>query len=277
MKIIGHFFIRNYKLFPADKFQELVCIGCKSFYEVLRIFNGGPVFLEEHLSRLLKSAKTAGVQFQVVVDDVFEGIKELCSANRITAGNIKLEVFFDGNRNHGAKPMLHIYFIPHVYPDDDMYHNGVTLLSLIAERDRPNAKITNLPLRSLADQVIKEKKVFEVLLVNQDGLLTEGSRSNIFFIRDGILYTPPTRLVLPGITREKVEQICSDLKIPVQQKLIPLSDIGNYTAAFLSGTSPGVLQIAKIDNTTFDPGDDLIQKIMDRYDEMVEGEVTANS
>ena len=124
---------------------------------------------------------------------------------------------------NNKQPELFIFFIPYLYPAPDMYRVGVEILSLNEVRNQPNAKITNLSLRTLADKIISDKNVYEVLLVNQEGFITEGSRSNIFFIKDKVVFTPPTSIVLPGITREKVLEICNNLGIETHREMIPLS------------------------------------------------------
>ena len=57
-----------------------------------------------------------------------------------------------------------------------------------------------------------DKMLYEVLLVNRDGVITEGSRSNVFFIKSGEVYTPPTDAVLPGVTRTMIIRILEEWK-----------------------------------------------------------------
>ncbi len=65
---------------------------------------------------------------------------------------------------------------------------------------------------------LQESKAYEALLVNEEGYITEGSRSNVFLIKDGVIYTPADRDVLLGITRAKVIDLIRDYGFPFQKK-----------------------------------------------------------
>ena len=83
------------------------------------------------------------------------------------------------------------------------------------------------------------------------------------------LVTPPDEVVLPGITRKKVIALCFDLKIPVRFENLPYQNLTSYSGAFLSGTSPKILPLRKIDNHTFDVSQPLIKKLMNAYDQLI--------
>ena len=77
-----------------------------------------------------------------------------------------------------------IYFpIPHAYPTSEDYKQGVPTLTYSAMRENPGVKYINTDLRTRTNRLIKQKQVYEVLLVDKEGYITEGSRSNVFFIR----------------------------------------------------------------------------------------------
>jgi branched-chain amino acid aminotransferase len=138
-----------------------------------------------------------------------------------------------------------------------------------ARRPDPNAKIANLPLRKNADALIRAENVFEVLLIDNNDFVTEGSRSNIFFVTDEHIMTPELQQVLPGITRQAVMDICRNNNIVVREGKIKYDDIDRYMGAFITGTSPGVLPVKKIDKVTFDAQIPVVRLIMKKYDERV--------
>ena len=92
---------------------------------------------------------------------------------------------------------------------------------------------------------------YEALLVNENNLITEGSRSNIFFLRNNILFTAPDNMILNGITRKYILEICSENNITVKYEPVNADEISDYDAVFMTGTSPMVLPFNRIDDKFF--------------------------
>ena len=126
-------------------------------------------------------------------------------------------------------------------------------------RENPGVKYINTDLRTRTNRLIKQKQVYEVLLVDKEGYITEGSRSNVFFIGDNVIFTAPLEYVLPGTSRKRVFDICHKHRFPIIEKRIPASELARYDAAFLSGTSPLILPINRLDELRFAPGLPLLQ------------------
>ncbi|MDR2036864.1 MAG: aminotransferase class IV [Bacteroidales bacterium] len=232
-------------------------------YEVIRVTNGVFLFLGDHLERLQYSAKLAKVTLPPDIN-FKQQLEELLKINKVKSGNIKLEFSYrEGKIGHYA-----FFFIPHRYPSEDLYSIGFRSTLFYAERQNPNAKVIQQTFIREVDRIIKEKGVYEVILVHPDGYITEGARSNFFMVDNGVVYTAPEVDVLPGITRKYVLQICHELSIPLLEKRVEVSHLNKMSAAFISGTSPKVLPVAEIDELKFDPLDPVVRKIMDRYDEM---------
>jgi branched-chain amino acid aminotransferase len=122
-------------------------------------------------------------------------------------------------------------------------------------------------LRDATDAAIKEHSLYEVILVDKNGQITEGSRSNIFFIKDGEVYTSPLHQVLPGVTRGKIVEIIRSKGIAIHEEPINESDVKSFDAAFISGTSPKVLPISSIGDVTYDVDEPLLRDIMNWYDQ----------
>ncbi len=134
-----------------------------------------------------------------------------------------------------------------------------------AVRINPNAKVLNIQARQKANNVIVEKKLFEVLLLDVNDFITEGSRSNVFFIKDNVIYTPPGKDVLQGITRKNILHICEQQNLSLIQKNIHLSELENFDAVFLSGTSLKVLPVKNIETHFFGTKNKTLQQLMDLY------------
>ncbi|NQU34922.1 MAG: aminotransferase class IV [Bacteroidetes bacterium] len=111
------------------------------------------------------------------------------------------------------------------------------------------------------------------MLVDENGFVTEGSKSNIFFLKENTLITPKTEQVLPGITRMKVIQIARRMGIKLLEEKISNKSLKLYESAFISGTSPKILPIRNIDEIQFNTKNDTIKKVMDEYELMVSNDI----
>jgi branched-chain amino acid aminotransferase len=235
----------------------------KTIYEVLRVIDGMPLFEPEHTSRLMQSALSSGLE-DIQPEKLTNSMHRLIDANNGEDGNI-LCCIISGKEGH------HIlsWYVEHRYPTTEQYENGVILRTLKAIRKNPATKVWNAELRSKAAYLINSSTAYEVLLIDKKKNVTEGSRSNIFFIRGNSVYTPPENKVLKGITRQKVLQLCQDLGIQLHEKEIPLHEMPFYEAAFITGTSPGVLAVNAIEDHRFNTSNAVIKKLMAAYNSLL--------
>jgi branched-chain amino acid aminotransferase len=103
----------------------------------------------------------------------------------------------------------------------------------------------------LASQEAKAKGFDEALLSDMNGFIAEGPGANIFFEKDGILYTPALGNILPGITRATVLEICANENIQVIEKECTMAELRNADAAFYCGTADEIIGWASIDDYIF--------------------------
>lgn len=239
----------------------------KIFYEVIRVVKGKPLFLDEHLERLQQSTILSNIQcFNLY--EVKYGIERLLKANYVEEKNLKLTFYCD-NTNE-LKSNLFAYFVESHYPSEEAYLHGVRVELMPMKRNNPNVKLENPLLRGSADKLICLSQTHEVLLVNDHGFITEGSRSNFFAVYGNELITPPSNQVLEGITRKMVIQIAKDNSIECVEKEVHPSDIEKMDGAFITGTSSKVLPIARIGDYNFKSIPITTRKMIELYDQLVE-------
>ena len=240
---IHTFYIHNGQ--PVDR-RYFLCDrseGVDSVYEVIRLVEGVPLFLEDHFFRMERSAHLVGRTLWWTMSDIEYSIRRLVEVNRVLVGNIQLFVQWDEEE----KGEMFACFIPHRYPTRREQEGGVAVSFLQAYRENPNAKVADDGLRGQANRLLEELGIYEVLLCDAAGTITEGSRSNFFMVQDGELITPPLASVLPGITRGKVLEIAHARSLVVRQRPVHRDELPAAQAAFLTGTSPGLLPIARVD------------------------------
>jgi branched-chain amino acid aminotransferase len=232
------------------------------YYEVVRIIGRKFLFLDDHLERLKFSIRNSGIIFPGN-KAILESLKILLNENPFTEGNIKICLC----QKEGKEPELHCFFTPWIYPDENSYQKGVQMVSYSHERPNPGIKKWDDKFRSDVRQYIQDHGVYEALLLNKQGEISEGSRSNVFFI-DAFnkLITPPEHSVLPGITRKYVLQICRDQGLEVEERVISMKELNVLSACFISGTSPKVLPVCQIDQHRFRANHPVLRTIMKQFD-----------
>ncbi len=238
--------------------------NCISVYTVVRIIGGIPLFLDQHLNRFLKSVELLGRKIIVDIQDINKKIFNLSLLNDAPDGNIKIIAHYRKTDIFPAETL--IYFIKHNYPKENAYKTGINTLLFHAEREIPNVKIVNRKLRNETNKAINRENISEVILIDNNGNITEGSRSNIFFVSGNKVLTAPESDVLKGITRGYVIDICNELNIEIYETKIECNSLIKSDAAFITGTSPKVMPVRRIDHYNFDVDNVILRKIMIMYD-----------
>jgi branched-chain amino acid aminotransferase len=157
---------------------------------------------------------------------------------------------------------------------------GEKLLKVMTSSfQRPNPKGFKIEAKAsghyvnsiLASQEAKSKGFDEALLTDMNDFIAEGPGANMFFEKDGRLFTPATGNILPGITRATVLEICREQDIPVEEGQFTISQLKSADAAFFCGTAAEVIGWASIDDTTFKQpwGNTLGRKIQQAYKDRV--------
>jgi branched-chain amino acid aminotransferase len=242
----GRKFIMNGELLSEDHFENSLVYEGESVYEVIRMVRGNPVFFYEHLERLFESARL--ISKKIVVDEETLRKDVLALAKTDRRKEVNLKIVFNYKKDSSG---YIVYFIEPIYPSEEQYRNGVKGILYYAERKDPASKVINHKLRSSIWHKLILDGAYEALLVNDNGQVTEGSRSNIFFLKGNTLYTAPDELILNGITRKQILDICDEMGIRVKFECVMADRIARYDAVFMTGTSPVALPFCCIDNTVF--------------------------
>lgn len=264
-QVSGRFFIKDSKILPNEEIDFTEVYRKPSIYEVIRLIDGTPLFYEDHFDRLQNSLLLSGHDISFKKSMLSEYINRLIDINKIITGNVKIVLNFNQESD------LHIwtFFDIHHYPSNDDYLNGVMVKSLAYERSNPEAKMINTNLREISDQTIIENQINEIILIDRNGYITEGSRSNVFFIKDDEIHTPPLEQVLPGITRKKVFRICKELGLNLKEKKILLEKCTEYQSMFLTGTSRKVLPVQRFDQNDFLVQNSVLQNLVESFNQLV--------
>jgi len=256
------YFIDDQKI-PTEQNAIFDELEEKNIYEVIRVQKGIPLFLEDHLERFRASAAATGLLLNDSDIVLTKRIYHLISLNHVVNKNIKLIL--------NAKKGLLVFFTTSIYPPQDYYLNGMHTTLLKLERTDPNVKILRKDYQQAVLAERKKQQAHEVLLVDQTDHVTEGSRSNLFIVKNNKLYTSPAKNVLLGIVRKKTLELCIKLNFDVREETIAVSKLPEIDGAFITGTGNNILPIKSIGEvplqSTTNP---IIKTLMTEYATLVE-------
>jgi len=263
------YFIYNDKVQSTDNMDIFDQISKNAVYEVIKIVDGIPLFFNEHLERMKNSLKGFKKTLNKSEEEILKNIVKLVELNKEDFINVKLVYdFLDG------KDIFLTYFIDSEYPQDEKYRKGIHTITFTGERNNPNIKTISGSYKSRVRKAREENNAFEALLVDEEGYITEGSRSNIFFIKNKRIITPPGGQVLLGVTRNYVIKLCEELNISVSEGLISRNQLKELEGAFITGTTVDVLPISSIDNIQLStPNNHIMESIIQSYNKKMEDNI----
>ncbi len=234
-------------------------------YEVTRAI-GGDLFEEEaHWQRLRTGLRDVGIHSEAIDRGRIREIHEhLLRENGFAGEGADATVYLQITR--GCAPRTHAFPQPRCEPTiyafsspfkipGDLRRNGVAAITHPDIRwARCDIKSINLLPNVVAKQRAVEAGVWESVLV-RDGVITEGSSTNVFGVIDGELRTyPRSNYILPGVTREVVLRIARDRGIPIRERPIFFDEIGRLEELFLTGTTTDVQPIVTLDGRAVGDG-----------------------
>jgi len=269
---IEEYLMVNGRLEKVEETHIFEKINTPPIYEVIRVMDSVALFLEDHVERMRESAKIVGYEIKRSNQEIKDDIYKLIEENKIVDLNIKLLVV-----DIDSEEVFVTYFIESFYPPKSYYEKGIHTILLKHERPNPNAKVLLTDFKEDVKRRLDEEKAFEALLVDSKNSISEGSRSNMFFVRDNKVYTAAAGDVLMGITRKYIMKACRDNDIEVIEENYKLDNLPSLEGAFMSGTSVDVLPIASIDSLKINSmNNTIVRKLYDGYLNYVNEYIEAN-
>jgi len=216
-------------------------------YSSLKVINGKAFSPEYHVDRLFESAQAIGLEHSFTKKDVLGWIERTIKENALADSLLRLLLI--GDADGGANARLYVIPLAGVtYYPESSYSKGVKTVSYRGERRIPTAKTKDLLLGFLAMKRAKAQDAIEALLIDNDGNIREGTRSNFFAIKGNALISPPKEEILEGIVHKIVVGLAQK-SMQVRFEKIPLARIGEYDECFLTSTQFNVMPVRQVDGT----------------------------
>ncbi|WP_442593900.1 D-amino-acid transaminase [Neobacillus sp. D3-1R] len=241
-------------------------------YEVIRVYNGVPFMLNEHLDRLITSSKAIKLPITETIEDFTRLINEAIERSQLKDCNVYLQITRGIATRQHLFPEVPVSISMTVRPTKALSEEVRTLgESAIFHEDERWAncyiKSLNLLPNILAKQTAHEAGCFEAILLRED-YVTEGTSSNVFMVKDGKVYTTPlSKHILHGITRLAVTKISQKLNIDLIEKHFTKQELLDADEVFITSTTSEVLPIVKVDNQVIGTGKpgEMTKKIYEQF------------
>ncbi len=254
----------NGELIPWEKanihvMSHVVHYG-SSVFEGIRCYTqpgGAAIFrLEEHMKRLMDSAKIYRMPLPFTLDQLNAAVVELVEANGIAPCYIR-PIAFRGYGEMGVNPLkspVEVYIGNFPWGKYVAGNDGADICISSWNRLAPNTmpSLAKAGANYMNSQLIHMEALTngyaEGIALDRNGYLSEGSGENLFLVRSGVLYTAPlANSVLSGITRDSVLVLARQFGIPVVEQALPRELIYVCDEAFFTGTAAEVTHLRSVD------------------------------
>lgn len=247
-------------------------------YEVVRIYRGQLFHLQDHLDRMRKSL--AVMRIATVNNEILsQRLEQIVTASQVVDGLAYVQI------TRGEAPRAHRYpdhAVPNVLMYVDQFNDpyadsrgaGVSAVTHPDIRwGRNDIKATSLAANCMAAQYAHERGCADVIFVDFDGTVTEGSHTSIFGVRQGmIIVAPASPHVLPGITKKLIVELADSSGIQLCPEYIKQSDLHGLDELFLAGTPEEILAIVQVDDRPIGGGvpGPVVKKLQFQFRQLVE-------
>lgn len=215
-------------------------------FDFFRSRNGTVLRLDDYLKRLFNSVKDSGINISLTKPLIESIIQELQKQNNFKNSAFKI-IVTGGNSNDCATyentASLIVLNIPFKKFNSTLYKKGASLITYNYSRPEPKIKTLNYYTSLKLQKLLRQKQAIDVLYY--DKYISETARSNIFLIKNNILYTPKNNILL-GITRAIVLELAIDY-FEVKVTDIPINDLFDFDEIFISSTAKEIMPIVEID------------------------------
>ena len=238
-------------------------------FETLKVSNGKILFFDEHFDRFQSGCKILKLNFHKNKSEVKDDCYRLLKLNSIQNGVLKVLYAKNDDEDY-----LLLTTRINSYKEED-YLRGFKIMISEVKRNQYSVltfiKSNNYMENILSKQEASESGFDEVIFLNLDDYLAEGSVSNIFWIKGDIVYTPSIECgLLPGIVREKVIRSLDKLDLTVKFGMFTIDDITNADEVFVTNSVMDIMPVCQIEKKLFNIEEaSITQRITKEYEKLI--------
>ena len=231
---------------------------------------------EEHFERLKNSAAALNMPFHWSAEELIEATYQVLAKNNLQNAYIRPVVYAPANMSFVQNEKS--FIVIEVW-EMGLFLGDKLLRVMTSSFQRPNPKGFKIHAKAaghyvnsiLASQEANANGFDEALLLDMNDKVAEGPGANLFYEKDGKLFTPALGNILPGITRATVIEICDELNIEVEEKFFTVDELKQADAVFYCGTAAEIIGWKSLDDVKFplNWNDSVSMKIQLAYNELV--------
>src|SRR5690625_1922009 len=245
-------------------------------YEVIRYYNKRSFKMEKHLQRLLRSAKSIRLKLPYSIEEIKNNLETLMENSEINSGYIYLQMTRGiAERNHlfpqNTEETLVAYTKPYERPIENMKNGVKAHLTKDIRWERCDIKSINLLANVLAKQEAVDHGCYESIL-HRNGFVTEGSSTNMFIVKDNVIYTHPANyFILNGITRMEVIEMAKLNGLALREETFTVDELLQADEVFLTSTNAEVTPIVQVDDTVIGNGKPglVTKKLIELFEQLI--------
>jgi len=276
----------NGTLYPREEAKVSVfdssVQGGDGVWEGLRVYDGKIFALDEHLTRLMNSARSMAFTEIPTKQEVKEAVFKTLEANgmrddthirlTLTRGK-KVTSYMDPGVNQYGPTLI---VLPEWKPPIHEKKKGLRLVTSSIRRNPPQCIDSKIHHNNLINNILAKIEanvagVDGAVMLDIEGFVSEVNATNIFFVREGTVLTPFADSCLPGITRQKVLDLCHGNEIPAREKRISIAEMYSADECFTTGTMGALAPVLEIDGRSIGTGEPgpVTRKVRTLYNELV--------
>lgn len=243
-------------------------------YDTLRTYGGKVFGIDNHLNRLEKSAKILGLKIPYGRGKIAKMIEGLVKKNG--PGELRIRITVTrGVNNYDfrtcSKPTFMIHAVLLKPEPAEVYKKGVDVITVNFERMAPEAKTISLLPLILANREMYKKKAYEAVFVDGRGFVREGTITNVFMVKDGVLITPKTG-VLSGTVRRLVISLAKKAEMKTKMMDFKKGFLEKADEIFISNSPRKIIPVKKINGKRVGKGGvgECSKKLMKLFDEYIQ-------
>jgi branched-subunit amino acid aminotransferase/4-amino-4-deoxychorismate lyase len=249
-------------------------------FETMRSHNAVVFALRDHLDRLFFSAGLLSVNISYDRGHITDAISRVLRANELTDARLRLTLSSGPMTESEQRKSTLLITATQLRPYPPEYYKNGVLVVLCPYRQNPQEptyghKTTSYLPRMIALNLAHQKRAAEALWFTTDNRLAEGCVSNVFLVKDSVLYTPPIKTpVLAGVARKTVCQIAFSQSIELVEKDLSIDDVLVADEIFLTNVIMQVMPVVKVEKHTVGGGSvgPMAKELKARFDALIEKE-----
>lgn len=238
-------------------------------FETIRIENNSIFFFDDHIKRLKKGIEKLGINLEIYPNKIRKQLIELVCLNKMKIARARIAVWKDSKKENSS---IVIDFVDQQL--EEMQKNGISAVVYPVPRLKErNSNLKSIDYQYFIDAFDFAKKTLaqEALIFNNSGYLTEGSRSNIFIVKNNVVFTPAIQCGgLSGIIRAKIVQLSKEMCMDCVFSKITKTQLKNADEVFITNSIIEILPIVKIDQKKIGNGKvgNFTKKFLSKYKEL---------